>query len=293
MTKPYSVDHLVLPVEVIGVAVKRLVSLGFTVAPEALHPFGTQNACVFFADGTYLEPLAIADPAKYNASIERGDVFTGRDVAFRQRDGQEGFSALVARTKDALVDHERFRAAGLSAGDVFEFSRPVRMPDGSQGEAAFRLAFAASGAAADFFLFSCQRLQALPGDRTMLERHANGVTGLSEIVLFSGGNMKVAGLIETVFGCEGKWSPGGDMVFATGNANIRLTGKPPFGGQALNTQDGNEGELRGAGIVFSSRDLAVTEAVLAANGVSCAKADGRLVVPAAPGQGVAFAFEEK
>ncbi|NSL24367.1 VOC family protein [Agrobacterium tumefaciens] len=293
MTKPYSVDHLVLPVEVIGVAVKRLVSLGFTVAPEALHPFGTQNACVFFADGTYLEPLAIADPAKYNASIERGDVFTGRDVAFRQRDGQEGFSALVAKTEDALVDHERFRAAGLSAGDVFEFSRPVRMPDGSQGEAAFRLAFAASGAAADFFLFSCQRLQALPGDRTMLERHANGVTGLSEIVLFSGGDMKVAGFIETVFGCEGKRSPGGDMVFATGNASIRLTGKPAFSGQALNAQDGNEGGLRGAGIVFSSHDLAVTEAVLAANGVSCAKADGRLVVPAAPGQGVAFAFEEK
>jgi hypothetical protein len=293
MTKPYSVDHLVLPVEVIGVAVKRLVSLGFTVAPEALHPFGTQNACVFFADGTYLEPLAIAYPAKYNASIERGDVFTGRDVAFRQRDGQEGFSALVARTEDALVDHERFRAAGLSAGDVFEFSRPVRMPDGSQGEAAFRLAFAASGAAADFFLFSCQRLQALPGDRTMLERHANRVTGLSEIVLFTGGDAKVAGLIETVFGCEGKWSPGGDMVFATGNASIRLTGKPPFGGQTLNAQDGNEGGLRGAGIVFSSHDLAVTEAVLAANGVSCAKADGRLVVPSAPGQGVAFAFEEK
>ncbi|SOC93406.1 Glyoxalase-like domain-containing protein [Rhizobium sp. AN5] len=293
MTKPYSVDHLVLPVEVIGVAVKRLVSLGFTVAPEALHPFGTENACVFFADGTYLEPLSIADPAKYNASIERGDVFTGRDVAFRQRDGQEGFSALVARTEDALIDHERFRAAGLSAGDVFEFSRPVRMPDGSQGEAAFRLAFAASGAAADFFLFSCQRLQALPGDRTMLERHANGVTGLSEIVLFSGGDAKVAGLIETVFGCEGKLSPGGDMVFATGNASIRLTGKPPFSGQALNAQDGNEGGLRGAGIVFSSHDLAVTEAVLAANGVSCAKADGRLVVPVAPGQGVAFAFEEK
>lgn len=293
MTKSYSVDHLVLPVEVIGVAVKRLVSLGFTVAPEALHPFGTQNACVFFADGTYLEPLAIADPAKYNASIERGDVFTGRDVAFRQRDGQEGFSALVARTEDALVDHERFRATGLSAGDVFEFSRPVRMPDGSQGEAAFRLAFAASGAAADFFLFSCQRLQALPGDRTMLERHANGVTGLSEIVLFSGGDAKVAGLIESVFGCEGKLSPDGDMVFATGNASIRLTGKPAFSGQALNAQDGNEGGLRGAGIVFSSHDLAVTEAVLAANGVSCAKADGRLVMPAAPGQGVAFAFEEK
>lgn len=48
MMKSHRIDHLVLPVEDIGIAVKRLVSLGFTVAPEALHPFGTRNACVFF-----------------------------------------------------------------------------------------------------------------------------------------------------------------------------------------------------------------------------------------------------
>lgn len=293
MTKPASVDHLVLPVQALGIAEKRLGALGFTVAPEALHPFGTLNACVFFADGTYLEPLAIANPAKYNASVEKGDVFTGRDQAFRQRDRQEGFSALVAQTDDAFGDHDRFAISGLSAGDIFEFSRPLRMPDGSQGEAAFRLAFAASGSAEDFFLFSCQRLQALPGDRTALERHANGVSGLSEIVLFSGGDAKAARLIETVFGCEGTISPDGDMVFVTGNARIRLTGKPAFGGHAVSASDWSDGGLRGAGIVFLSHDLAVTEAVLAANGVSCAKAGGRLVVPAAPGQGVTFAFEEK
>lgn len=40
--------------------------------------------------------------------------------------------------------------------------------------------------------------------------------------------------------------------------------------------------LHGAGIVFSVDDLAVTEAVLAANGVSSAEAGGRLVVSAAP-----------
>lgn len=293
MTKPHSIDHLVLPVQALGIATKRLKALGFTVAPEALHPFGTQNACVFFTDGTYLEPLAIADPAKYNASADTGNVFTGRDRALRQRDGQEGFSALVARTGDAFGDHDRFAISGLSAGDVFEFSRPVRMPDGSQGEAAFRLAFAASGAAADFFLFSCQRLQALPGDRTALERHANGVLGLGEIVLLSGGEERAARLIETVFGGEGVISPDGDTVFTTGNARIRLTGKPAFGGHDLNVRETSGGGLRGAGIIFLSHDLAVTEAVLAANGVSCAKAGGRLVVPAAPGQGVTFAFEEK
>lgn len=293
MTKAYRVDHLVLPVDVLGIAVNRLANLGFTVAPAALHPFGTQNACVFFADGTYLEPLAIANPANYNASIDRGDVFTGRDQAFRKHVAGEGFSALVAATQDAPGDHDRFVASGISAGNVFEFSRPVKMPDGSQSEAAFRLAFATSGSAADFFLFSCQRLQALPGDRSVLESHANGVSGLSEIVLFAGGDVNAVRLIETVFGCDGKMSPDGDVVFATGNARIRLTQKPVFGGHAFNApEEGGDG-LRGAGIVFSVRDLAVTEAALAANGVSCAEAGGRLVVPAAPGQGVAFAFEEK
>lgn len=287
-----SVDHLVLPVRDIGVAVRRLEALGFTVAPPALHPFGTQNACVFFQDGTYIEPLAIAEPANYGASIEKGDVFTGRDRAFRQHHGQEGFSALVAKTDDAIADHERFVEAGLSAGDRFDFSRPVQMPDGSRSEAAFRLAFAASGSAADFFLFSCQRLKALPGDRTMLERHANSVTGLREIVLFSGGDAKAARLIETVFGCEATMSPDGDTVFATGNARIRLTEKRAFASVGPNASSREDGGLRGAGVVFSVRDLAVTAAALAANGVSSMEAGGRLVVPAAPGQGVAFAFEE-
>ncbi len=293
MIKSHRIDHLVLPVADLGIAVKRLVSLGFTVAPEALHPFGTRNACVFFKDDTYLEPLAIADPAKYNASADSGDVFTGRDRAFRQNVGQEGFSALVAKTEDALADHERFVTSDVSAGDVFHFSRPVRMPDGSQSEAAFRLAFAASGSAADFFLFSCQRLRALPGDRAALERHANSVSGLSEIILFSGGDTKAVHLIETVLGCEGRVSSGGDMVFVTGNARVRLTQKADLGGLALGVSAGSDVGLRGMGVVFSADDLAVTEAVLAANGVFCAKAGGRLVVPAAPGQGVAFAFEEK
>lgn len=65
--------------------------------------------------------------------------------------------------------------------------------------------------------------------------------------------------------------------------------KPAFSESLLNPPNG----LHGAGIVFSVDDLAVTEAVLAANGVSSAEAGGRLVVSAAPGQGVAFAFEEK
>ncbi|OOO26619.1 lactoylglutathione lyase [Agrobacterium salinitolerans] len=289
---PYPVDHLVLPVAHIDVATARLANLGFTVAPQAIHPFGTMNACVFFADGTYLEPLAVHDPAKYCDSVGNGDVFTRRDRDFRASHG-EGFSALVAGTKDAFDDHQRFISANLSAGDIFEFSRPVQMPDGSRSEASFRLAFAASGSAADFFMFSCQRIKALPGDRSALERHANGVTGLSEIILIPGADARAGALAEAVFGFSSTLSPSGDRTFATANAAIRLTEKPAFGDASIDASSQSAGGLRGAGIVFSVRDLAVTAAVLAANGVSSMEAGGRLVVPAAPGQGVTFAFEEK
>ncbi len=292
MADRHRIDHLVLPVRDLAVAAARLKVLGFTVAPQALHPFGTENACVFFRDGTYLEPLTVADRVSYIASVERGDVFTGRDQAFRRSYGQEGFSALVASTADARADHRRFVASGVSAGEVFEFSRPMQMPDGSSGEAAFRLAFAASGSAADFFLFSCQRLQALPGDRAALERHQNGVLGLREIVLCSGTRSDTH-LIETVFGCNGVVSPDGDVVFETGNARVRLSERPALSGVDPKAT-GKSGEgLRGMGVVFSVDDLAVTATALAANGVSSAEAGGRLVVPPAPGQGVDFAFEEK
>jgi hypothetical protein len=51
--------------------------------------------------------------------------------------------------------------------------------------------------------------------------------------------------------------------------------------------------LRGAAIVFSVADLAVTEAHLAANGITYTRKNNRILVKAAPGQGALFAFEEK
>ena len=55
------IDHCVLPVADLAGARDRLTRLGFTVAPEGRHPFGTHNACVYFADDTFLEPLAVGD----------------------------------------------------------------------------------------------------------------------------------------------------------------------------------------------------------------------------------------
>jgi hypothetical protein len=50
--------------------------------------------------------------------------------------------------------------------------------------------------------------------------------------------------------------------------------------------------LRGRAILFAVADLAVTEEHLAANGVTYARKNNRILVKPAPGQGTLFAFEE-
>lgn len=288
-----SVDHLVLPTADIALVRSRLSSLGFTVAADARHPFGTENACVFLADQTYLEPLGVASREECEAAARNGNVFVARDQAFRFRCGQEGLSAIVLATGDAAADHAHFRETGFSAGDMLEFSRPMKLPDGTQAVGSFRLAFAADLRAPDFFLFNCQRVQALPADRSALETHANGVTGLSEIVLAEPNPTDFQYLLQEAFDQRevSAHSFGMDLVAA----NAKVTVLNPEGMQAffgLATERADRG-LRGQAVVFTVADLTVTEALLAGNGVGFERRENRILVAAAPGQGVLFAFEEQ
>lgn len=285
------IDHLVLPVAELTAARSRLTELGFTVAPDAFHPFGTANACVFFSDGTYLEPLALANRRHAGAAAKRGNVFTARDLAFRKAHNRQGFSALVVGTRDAMADHARFKMRGVSAGDVLEFSRGMTLPDGSETQASFRLAFAGDDRAPDFFLFSCQRINPLPADRDELERHANTVTGLSEIILSASAPSDFTPLVEQVL--LTKAAPeAAPLALAAANARIRILEDRELEAEfALPSTPGVEG-LRGRAIIFKTADLAVTEIILAANDVAFVRREGRVLVSAAPGQGVLFGFEE-
>ncbi|MCJ9750615.1 VOC family protein [Neorhizobium sp. BETTINA12A] len=284
------IDHLVLPVAGLTAARSRLTELGFTVAPDAFHPFGTANACVFFSDGTYLEPLALANRRHAGVAAKRGNVFTARDLAFRKTSNRQGFSALVVATRDAMADHARFKMRGVSAGDVLEFSRGMILADGSETQASFRLAFAGDDRAPEFFLFSCQRINPLPADRE-LERHANTVTGLSEIILSAPTPADFAPLVEQVL--LTKAAPeAAPLQLAAANARIRILQDRELEAEfAVQPTPGAEG-LRGRAVIFKTADLAVTEITLAANDVAFVRREGRVLVSAAPGQGVLFGFEE-
>ncbi|CAN7530064.1 VOC family protein [Mesorhizobium caraganae] len=283
----HPLDHLVLPTASLAVARARLTSLGFIVAPTGIHPFGTENCCVFFADGTYLEPLAIGDEQTAARAIADGNVFVARDRLYRASLGDDGFSAVVLGTGDADADHARYVSAGLSAGDVLSFSRAFTDAAGKSDMASFKLAFAAGLAATDAFLFACERINAPKIDRTALQAHANGVTGIVEIVAVSDAPSAQALLISAVAGSKQE----SGAVFDLSNACLTVLDPAAFTAR-FRLAAGEPSDLRFAAIVFSVRSADATASLLAHNSIEHDIAGNDIVVQPASGQGAAFIFRE-
>ncbi|MGX5847902.1 VOC family protein [Mesorhizobium sp. PL10] len=281
----HPLDHLVLPTARLDVARARLTSLGFIVAPTGIHPFGTENCCVFFADGTYLEPLAVGDRQAAARAIADGNVFVARDRLYRANLGDEGFSAVVVGTGNADADHARFVEAGLSAGEVLSFSRTFTDTAGKSDMASFKLAFASGGGATDAFLFACERINAPDIDRSALQAHANGVTGIAEIVAVSDAPSEQGKLISVATGLEQ------GATFDLPNATLTVLDPRAFTAR-FRLAAGEPSDLHFAAVLFSVRNADATARLLAANAIQYDIAGNELVVQPASGQGAAFIFRE-
>lgn len=287
-----SIDHVVLPVPTLAVARERLTKLGFTVAPKGQHPFGTENCCVYFADGTFLEPLAVADERSEIDAATGGNVFAARDIAYRYRRGENGFSAVVFSTDDAAADHAAFVEEGFSAGPVLDFSRPFVDAAGKSDTASFRLAFAADLRAPDCFFFTCQRVGVPKVDRSALERHENGTVRLTSVVLAAPEIFSFGPIVRTVSGTDALASFGDHgFVLKAANANIEVVSNQEIHRRYGPLSSGDRG-MEARAIVFGVPDLKATKSYLLSKKVDCEKYRGRVIVLPALGQGAIFAFEE-
>ena len=285
------VDHLVLPTGDLDVARGRLEGLGFTVAPVGKHPFGTENVCVFLADDTFLECLAIDQRETCEDEAKRGNVFVARDQAYRFRNGIEGFSALVMGTQDAEGDHAAFIEAGISAGGILNFSRPFRTPEGKADTASFRLAFAADLRAPDAFFFTCQRVASPKVDRRALQTHANGALSLRQVILSEVNPTDFQYLLQEVLDQRDVNAHSFGMDLDAANASVTVL--TPQGLRAFLDIETSEAErgLRLQAFVIGVRDLSAVESLLRSNNIPFEPRGSRLIVHKAPGQGAAIAFE--
>lgn len=290
MPAPRAIDHCVLPTADLETARARLAALGFTVAPDGAHPFGTGNACVYLADGTFLEPLAVVDPEAARVAADSDNVFLARDRAFRAAHGEEGFSALVMGTTDASADHSRFLERGISAGPDLFFSRPFTDAGGKQGEASFRLAFAAPGPEGAFF-FTCERVATPQVDRAALERHANGVSGIARVVLVADDASAHRDLLAELTQAPDIEEFVGGTDFHAANGLVCLLNES--GMKAMLGLAPEEGAgLQLTAIVLRTDSLEKVETCFADAGIAVLRHAGWLVVEPAEGQGAILAFEE-
>lgn len=288
---PRQLDHLVLPTAALGTTRSRFEALGFTVSPIGVHPFGTENACVYLADGTFLEPLVVGDAAKASEAVATGNVFVARDQKFRKLNGAEGISAVVFSTHDADADHEAFLRAGVSAGPRLDFSRPFVDASGKADTASFRLAFAAEAAVPDTFFFTCERANAPKVDRSALQAHANGARCIAAVVACADEPGSHRKFFEAVAGAPVAAQSPDRLEVGLPNAAIAIMDAAGFAAEfGLDAPSGSP--LRLAAVVFGIASLTRTENLLRANVIEFDHRDNRLIVPPAPGQGAVFVFEE-
>lgn len=290
-TTPYQFDHAVLPVTSLEIARARLSALGFTVAPDAIHPFGTENCCVFFKDDTYLEPLAIAQREDCEREATKGNVFMRLDQTFRFRIGEDGFSGLAFRTEDADGDHKKFQKLGISAGKILSFGRNFVDANGNKGKASFKVAFARDDRAPDATFFTCQRINTPNVDRSSLAKHANGVVGIKEVILSEQNPSDFQYFLQPVVNNRDTPSGSFGMEIAAANANINVLTpvgmQMEFGVERNSTDRG----LRCEGLVFRVADKIKLQKAMADGGIEYRDTGRYWIVDATQGQGAFFAFD--
>lgn len=286
-----TIDHLVLPVRDLDLARARYEALGFRVAAEAQHPFGTENACIFLKDGTYLEPLGIADRTLTEIETRKGNPFLRRDQAYRFRVDEEGFSLLAMRSENAAADLASFAEHGFAFGQLFPFSRMAKTLEG-EIEIGVKLGFAADDRAPDAAFFACERInmdQLWSADRTA---HENGVTGLSAVLISEENPTDFQYILQAATGLRDFASSSNGLSFHMGGADLfcftPVALQRLFAIPSARTERG----LRFEGAVFNCRSIDALTSRCVAAGIDCFVHLGRLIVPAAPGQGVPFVFEE-
>lgn len=284
MTRP--IDHLVLPVTTLALARSRLTGLGFTVAPDARHPFGTGNCCVFFENRTYLEPITILDRAAADMAAAEGTFFVRRIKRFSERQG-EGFAMLALRSDAAERDVERLEELQLAGGPAFRFSRPVAQPDGSEGQVGVILAYAEHPSAPDATFFFCQHLAPDVLFAPPYLAHENGALGIAAVTGVAENPAEFGNLLAAAADDGLAEAPAGGLEARLDGQTVAILTPAAF-----RERYGLEAPEPRRGLLLAAFEVLVADqdrALGYAGPLAMRQAD-LIVVPASPGLGAVLAF---
>ncbi|MFG1422581.1 VOC family protein [Roseixanthobacter liquoris] len=281
-------DHVVHVVRDLDAAGEVYDLLGFTVSPRNRHPWGTQNRIVQMP-GFFIELLEISEPEKIPAGTAEQFSFGAFNRDFLARNG-EGLSMLALEGTDPVAEKATFDAAGVGGFDLFDFSRLARRPDGNDVEVGFSLAFAVDPLAPDVGFFTCTQRRPENFWSPDLQRHANGVTGVSGVVLVSESLVDHVSFLDTLTGVTPRRASDDWYVAQTPRGEIDLMTRANFTQRYGVPAPAGEG-LRLAAIRFDSPGAASLRRSLQARGMVEEAIEGIVVVKPSRALGAALVVE--
>ena len=169
------VDHVFLLVDDLDDAAKRYQRLGFTVSPRGLHSAakGSANHTVMFPRD-YLELLGLLERTPGNADRYEALARMG-----------EGLHAIACRIGDAEAAAEVLDGLGIATEDLGSFERPVPLPGGKEGIAAFSTVAYTAGEVPFGTVFMCQHRTRETVWLPELVEHPNSACGLDAVLACS------------------------------------------------------------------------------------------------------------
>lgn len=169
------IDHCFALVDDLDAAAVQFRALGFTLSERGLHSKakGSANYTIMFP-ADYFELLGLIAATPGNAARRQSLVDKG-----------QGLHAIACRIDDVTGADAALSAHGLATLDVSHFERPVPLPDGTTGRAAFSTLPYAPEVVPRGIVFMCQHKTRetvwLPG----LLEHPNTACGLDAVLAVS------------------------------------------------------------------------------------------------------------
>jgi len=227
------VDHAIVLVRDLPTAVADYRRLGFTVAEGGRHRHGpTSNALIGFADGTYLELLALNPPSllRLVRVLHRARLLWALSATrppVEQRflahaRGGEGLLDFGVLTDDLTTDVRRARAGGLRVTDT----AVGRRQGADSEEISWDFVLPASTALPFLLADRTPRAHRVPGAAVC--RHPNGTTGIARLTVAASDVDRVAGDLRCLLGTgrigTDRGSPPGSPSFRLEGVEVVLTG---------------------------------------------------------------------
>lgn len=276
------VDHIFLLVNNLEESAAQYRRLGFTLSPRGLHSKekGTGNYTIMFPKD-YFELLGIV--AETAGNLHQREKLTAQG---------EGLHAIACRIDSASEAKAELAALGLETGEVGAFSRPVQLPNGGEGVAAFETVSFSEREVPQGMVFMCQHKTRETVWLPELIEHENGAIGLSAIVAVSADPETSAKGFAKLFAGGKAAGTGGEWRVSTGadSADIlvydRVEAEKLYGAEALNKTS----VQAFSGLRIRVASLERTRGVLNANNVVYTETSGNIVISPADANGTILEF---